>query len=120
MGQNMMQLESVLPTHLESAPKGRKREFDGDIDNTRPLVSYGITTNAKEWHFVQCSLSLATDSNVTYPVFRTSTLPGYIRYEKDCWRDDVKEIFGHVVWLLERMVEQIPHRQKRAKTATLE
>ncbi|KAG0213676.1 hypothetical protein BGX28_003830 [Mortierella sp. GBA30] len=94
VAQSMVQLESIA--------RGRTQRFD-DTEGSIPVVSYGIVTDAEEWHFVKCKL----DSADSMPVFHTSKVPVRVNYDADGWRSDVRKIFERIVWLMEEMVKQI-------------
>ncbi|CAO3568605.1 unnamed protein product [Mortierella alpina] len=83
---------------LEEISRARARQING---HTAPLTCFGIVTNAHEWHFVECKLDLTKD---LIPKFYTSKLSVVVNYASKERTMNTESIFGHIVWLLEKMV----------------
>ncbi|KAG0250491.1 hypothetical protein BG011_008312 [Mortierella polycephala] len=90
VAQNMVQLEEI------SRERGRKQGIDD-------LASYGIVTDAQEWHFVECKLDLTT---VSTPKVRTSKVPMIVNFSSKEWKKETESIFGHIIRLLDQMIER--------------
>ncbi|KAF9345610.1 hypothetical protein BGX26_002943 [Mortierella sp. AD094] len=105
--QNVAQLEASLTD--------KKRKVDDNVDETIQLVSYGIVTNSHEWYFVECTMHRTSESVLWQPSFRTSRVPAYVDFELDNWKEQAKIVFGYIIWLVERMLDQIPNRLKRPR-----
>ncbi|KAF9091473.1 hypothetical protein BGX23_005133 [Mortierella sp. AD031] len=73
-----------------------------------------------EWYFQQCILDKQEKIGYNFPTIRSSQAPTMLKFttDKDNWRVAAKTIFGHVVWQLEKMVEDITNQNKRRKTET--
>lgn len=107
---------------LDSISSNRKRKFEGDTDETNspaPVELYGIVTDAEMWTFLQCTINTLQKSDYNDPVFHSSAACTRINYfaDSDKWEADVKTIFEHVIWQLQRMVDDSP-KNKRLKTET--
>ncbi|KAF9946560.1 hypothetical protein BGZ72_000229 [Mortierella alpina] len=98
--QNAMQLDAALTT------------FDAqDMRcNSRPLVSYGIVTDAKTWEFVECRMESmeATATIQGPPIIRRAELPVIVDYDDENWAENMQEVFEHILWFVEMMSQDIP------------
>ncbi|KAF9946559.1 hypothetical protein BGZ72_000228 [Mortierella alpina] len=106
--QNMVQLDTIS--------SGRKRKFE-DMDDATPVTTFGIVTNAMRWSFQQCTVDTLQKSGFNDPTFYFADAPTIVDYihVTDKWEADVGKIFGHVVWQLQRMVDETSHKTKRSK-----
>ncbi|KAF8967581.1 hypothetical protein BGZ46_000131 [Entomortierella lignicola] len=115
VAQNLVQLEASLTI------RKRKLEEDDDEvyeDKSVPLKSYGIVTDAVCWYFLECSIDPSADapaSDLNRAKFRISKLDEIINYRKDRWREDAEAVLGQIVWLMRKMVSEIPKRELRHK-----
>ncbi|KAF9344265.1 hypothetical protein BGX26_004589, partial [Mortierella sp. AD094] len=110
VAQNLVQLESSLTI------RKRKREEDDDVDEDKsiPLKAYGIVSDAVHWYFLECSIDQSGDVPASDPnraKFRISKLDEIINYRKDRWREDAGAVLGQIVWLMRKMVSEIPKRE---------
>ncbi|KAF9171557.1 hypothetical protein BGX21_000974 [Mortierella sp. AD011] len=103
VAQNMVQLDTIS--------SGRKRKFEDETEDTTPVVSYGIATDSRKWLFVQCKVDTLHTSEYNDPIFHTFKIPGISDFSSDSWKNDTKDIFGHIVWLLSKMVEEKPNKK---------
>ncbi|KAG0197401.1 hypothetical protein BGX28_009109, partial [Mortierella sp. GBA30] len=105
LAQNMVRLEAIS--------RGRKRKLEVEENSIRPVVSYGLVTDAQEWHFVECTLP-PTTRLLTRPSFCHSKMSKRIQYHrtKEEWQSDVRNIFGRVVWVVDEMMKNVPKRRK--------
>ncbi|KAF9343793.1 hypothetical protein BGX26_005195 [Mortierella sp. AD094] len=106
--QNLMQLDATL---TNAGAQGHWRK------ESTPMVSYGIITDAKEWHFIECTLEPAdtfTIINEQPPIIRRSQLPVTVNYVSDRWKDDALTVFEYIVWLVGKM-SPTTQSQKRPK-----
>ncbi|KAF8929941.1 hypothetical protein BGZ47_000800, partial [Haplosporangium gracile] len=103
---------------LDVISSSRKRKFEddaddtGDMDSTAPAKSYGIVTNAEMWVFLQCTIDTLDNTGYNDPVFQLSDSSKSVCYfseankgEADKWEARVKMTFEHLVWQLQRMVD---------------
>ncbi|KAF9537324.1 hypothetical protein EC957_008471 [Mortierella hygrophila] len=101
----------------------RKRKFEDDTDDkddtggTAPAKSYGIVTNAEAWVFLQCTIDSLHYSGYNDPVFHRSDPSTTVNYfsETEKWEAAVKMTFEHIVWQLQRMVNDLSPKNKRFK-----
>ncbi|KAG0197400.1 hypothetical protein BGX28_009108 [Mortierella sp. GBA30] len=115
--QNIVQMESAIT------------DPDPFIKLSRPdsatLTCYGIVTNSICWRFSECVIDTERDPNHMCPKFRSSTASTTILYDGSQWKEQAKEIFGNIVWLLELIMKQPiatsppPNLQKRVKSVDL-
>jgi hypothetical protein len=131
IARNKVQLDVV------SSNRKRKSEYDtdnmdvtddaedtGDTDsaddtgNTAPTKSYWIVTNAETWVFLQCAIDNLHDTGYNDPVSHRSNPSAIVNYfsQEDKWKADVRMIFEHLVWQLQRMVDDISPKNKRFKS----
>ncbi|KAF9191507.1 hypothetical protein BGZ51_007221 [Haplosporangium sp. Z 767] len=113
LAQNMVQLESSLTIRKRKWWNGddRKREEDGSI----PMKAYGIVTNASVWYFVECSIGYVSSADPDCAKFRIANLSSNVNYNVSTWRKDVAEVLGQIVWLIRKMVSEIPKRELKHK-----
>ncbi|KAG0015174.1 hypothetical protein BGZ80_010005 [Entomortierella chlamydospora] len=115
VAQNIVQLESSLTIRKRKLEEGGD---DVDEDKSIPMKSYGIVTNAVYWYFLECTIDPSSDvpaSDPNRPRFRISQLDEIINYRKDRWREDAEAVLGQIVWLLRKMISEIPNRELRHK-----
>ncbi|KAF9272818.1 hypothetical protein BGZ74_005060, partial [Mortierella antarctica] len=81
--QNAMQLDAALTT----------RDTRYSRNKPKPLISYGIITDARRWAFLECRLEPmeATDIIQGPPIIRKAKLPVTVDYDKENYADDVEE-----------------------------
>ncbi|KAF9151198.1 hypothetical protein BGX20_005480, partial [Mortierella sp. AD010] len=114
VAQNLVQLESSLTV------RKRKRcdEEEEEEDQSIPQKAYGIVTDAVNWYFLECSIDQSENTASTDPnraKFRISKLDEIINYRKDKWQDEAAAVLGQIVWLMRKMVSEIPKRELRHK-----
>ncbi|KAG0010902.1 hypothetical protein BGZ81_002492, partial [Podila clonocystis] len=93
--QNVIQLDAALTGCDQRGPRSQ----------SRPLVSYGIVTDAIKWEFVQCQLAPMNAAG-TYqppPVIRRSRPLVEVDYEAADWGEKVQKVFEHILWLVGEM-----------------
>ncbi|KAF7730081.1 hypothetical protein EC973_003027 [Apophysomyces ossiformis] len=110
VAQNVVQLESAL---TQRKRKRTRDDDDGGENETCPVKTYGIVTESKEWIFIECTMD--EDESVSY---RLSRLPGIIDYTVEGWEFRATDIFRKLVWLITRMKNEIPARNKYDKKAS--
>ncbi|KAG0060335.1 hypothetical protein BGZ89_012359 [Linnemannia elongata] len=112
VARNIVQLDTI------SSNRKRKRNNDDDVDDTAPVVSYGIATNSRDWFLQQCSIDKLQEIGYNFPTIQSSRIPTSLNLasEEEKWKADAKEIFRHVVSHLHKMVSDIPDQHKRLKT----
>ncbi|KAF9922253.1 hypothetical protein FBU30_007673 [Linnemannia zychae] len=106
VAQNIVQLESAL------ADKKRKREvhdLDGSEEPLKERKTYGFVTDGMGWIFVECTMG--QDNKLSY---RTSELPEKLNYMMD-WKDQARSIFRKLVWLWERIQNEISIENKYSR-----
>ncbi|KAF9323777.1 hypothetical protein BG006_001162 [Podila minutissima] len=108
--QNMVQLDTIS--------SGRKRKFEDDSNDTVPVVSYGIVSDATSWSFLECNTDMLHESGYNDPtfIFTQSTTILQFSDNADDWETRAKKIFGHIIWQLQKMVDDLPTKNKRPKT----
>lgn len=110
LSQNMVQLDTIS--------SGRKRKFEDDSDDTAPVLSYGIVSDATHWSFLECKTDVLHKSGYNDPTFVFSRSPTTLQFSNnsDDWEASAKNIFGDIVWQLQRVVDDLPSKSKRLKT----
>ncbi|KAI7817536.1 hypothetical protein BC939DRAFT_327529 [Gamsiella multidivaricata] len=112
VAQNLVQLELSLTI------RKRKRCGDEEEDRCIPLKAYGIVTDARDWYFLECCISQSDDKSSTdsrCPRFRISKLDDVVNYQKSTWKEDAAAVLGRIVWLMRKMVDEIPKRELRLR-----
>ncbi|KAF9992477.1 hypothetical protein BGZ80_004047 [Entomortierella chlamydospora] len=116
VAQNLVQLESSLTV------RKRKRcdddEEEEEEDKSVPLKAYGIVTDAVNWYFVECRIDRTENVASADPdraKFRISKVEETINYRRDTWRKEATVVLSHIVWLMRKMVSEIPKRELRHK-----
>lgn len=115
VARNVVQLDTI------SSNRKRKRNDDDNndaVEDTAPVVSYGIATNSRDWLLQQCSIDKLQEIGYNFPTIQSSKIPTSLNLasgEKKR-KADAKEIFRHVVSHLQKMVNDIPEQRKRYKT----
>ncbi|KAF9323778.1 hypothetical protein BG006_001163, partial [Podila minutissima] len=102
--QNAMQLDAALTT----------RDTRHSHKESRPLISYGIITDAKKWEFIECHMvpQEATAISQGPPIIRRTTLPVTVDYDKENWADDAQEVFEHILWFVGLMSQGLPSTKR--------
>ncbi|KAG0011590.1 hypothetical protein BGZ81_002100 [Podila clonocystis] len=102
--QNAMQLDAVLTT----------RDTRCSRNEPKPLISYGIITDAKRWEFLECRLEPmeATDIIQGPPIIRKTALPVIVNYDKENWADDAQKVFEYILWFAELMSQGLPSTKR--------
>lgn len=95
--QNVAQLEATLTMRMEHDCRRNGKSMD--------LLSHGIVTDANRWEFIECRMVAANAKCINQQlVVRRSSLEITIDYSDDRnWKDQVKTVFEHVVWLFSKM-----------------
>lgn len=103
---------------LDAISSGRRRKFEDDSDDTAPVLSYGIVSDATHWSFLECKTDVIHKSGYNDPTFVFTRSPTTLQFSNnsDDWEASAKKIFGHIVWQLQRMVDDLPPKSKRLKT----
>ncbi|KAF9348102.1 hypothetical protein BGX34_002669 [Mortierella sp. NVP85] len=109
LAQNVAQLDSTLVSN--------EHTIFSIYSHSPALASYGIVTTAKEWCLLEFTIDHPHQSLPIRPSIRCSKLPVAFNYDLDSWRDDAEKIFGHLLWFMQKVVGQIPNRQKRFKAS---
>ena len=86
-----------------------------------PVISYGIVTNSTNWSFLECKTDVLHDSGYNDPTFFLTASPTVLRFSNEShnWIGNGTKIFGHIIYQLQRMVDDIPNHSKRRKLAAL-
>ncbi|OAQ22668.1 hypothetical protein K457DRAFT_25817 [Linnemannia elongata AG-77] len=113
---------------LDVISSNRKRKFEDDADDTDdtddtvpaksvPTKSYGIVTDAEMWVFLQCAVDASDNTGYNDPVFHRYDSTASVNYfsQGDKWKADVQMTFEHLVWQLQRMVDDLSPKNKRFK-----
>ena len=102
--QNAMQLDAALTT----------RDTRYSYNKLKPLISYGIITDAERWEFLECRLEPmeATDIIQGPPIIRKAKLPVIVKYDKENWADDAQEVFEYILWVVELMSQGLPSTKR--------
>ncbi|KAF9899929.1 hypothetical protein EC991_008132 [Linnemannia zychae] len=109
LAQNLVQLESVLTKRKRERGSDNNRDEEQEENNPVPMKAYGIVTDATSWIFVECSIDPSRGSpSGDYPKFRISGLNDIINYQKSTWRVQAECVLGHIVWLIRKMLSEIP------------
>ncbi|KAG0028113.1 hypothetical protein BGZ82_008617, partial [Podila clonocystis] len=95
--QNIAQLEATLTSRMDHDCRCNGKSMD--------LFSYGIVTDANRWEFIECRMDAASINGLNRGiVVRKTKLEITIDYNDDeRWKDQVKVVFEHVVWMFEKM-----------------
>ncbi|KAF9343426.1 hypothetical protein BGX26_005732 [Mortierella sp. AD094] len=116
VAQNLVQLESSLT-------RCGGDEEEEEEDKSVPLKAYGIVTDAVNW-YMECRINQSENVASTDPNrarFRISKLDEIINYRKDKSQEDTTAVLGQIVWLMKKMVSEIPKcelRHKRPKSSS--
>ncbi|KAG0258557.1 hypothetical protein BG011_003224 [Mortierella polycephala] len=113
VAQNIVQLESLLTTR--KCKRSDDDDEEGEENGPVPMKAYGIVTNASVWYFVECSIGDVSSDDPNRPKFRISELSEIVNYRKNTWREDATAVLGQIVWLMRKVVSEIPKRELRRK-----
>jgi len=102
--QNVIQLDAVLTT----------RDTRSSRNEPKPLISYGIITDARRWEFLECRLEPmeATDIIQGPPIIRRTELPVIVNYDKDDWDVEAQKVFEYILWFVELMSQGLPSTKR--------
>ncbi|GJJ67709.1 hypothetical protein EMPS_00055 [Entomortierella parvispora] len=125
VSRNMVQLDTITSGRKwklqdandqhGSALTGQKRKFQDDSrdgDNASPVFSYGIVTDATTWTFLECKTDVLHESGYNDPTFSLSTSPVLLHFSNEFgdWATKATQVFGHIVYQLQRLVDDGPNR----------
>lgn len=104
--QNMVELDTIS--------SGQKRKFEDDSDDMGPVVSYGIVSDTTHWSFLECKTDVLHKSGYNDLTFVFTTSPTILQFSNnsDNWEASAKKIFGHIIWQLQKMVNDLPPKNK--------
>ncbi|KAG0199074.1 hypothetical protein BGX28_007600 [Mortierella sp. GBA30] len=88
------------------AQNGAQLEASNVMPTTSTVVSYGIVTDAKEWHFLRCTMK----ANTPIPDIQCSKLQTMIDYTEKDWDVKAKIVFSNIVWLFQLMALEVDKR----------
>ncbi|RPB24230.1 hypothetical protein L211DRAFT_867989 [Terfezia boudieri ATCC MYA-4762] len=109
LAQNAVQIESAL---WESRKRKRPTcDLDGTDNDEVPNYCFGIVTNAKEWHFLKCTI---VNGTTEFMVSRSYT----VSYGKESTKNDVEVLAEIIKWLLMEAQSSTTDGRKKAKVVT--
>ncbi|KAF9084027.1 hypothetical protein BGX27_003933, partial [Mortierella sp. AM989] len=91
---------------------------DDEEDKSVQQKAFGIVTDAVNWYFLECCIDQSENAASTDPKcaeFGISKLDKIINYRKDKWQEEATAVLGQIVWLMRKMVLEIPKRELRHK-----
>lgn len=102
--QNVMQLDAALTS----------RDSRYSRNEPKPLICYGIITDAKRWEFLECCLEPMEANDIIQgpPIIRRTALPVIVNYDKDNWADDAQKVFEYILWFVELMSQGLPSTKR--------
>lgn len=64
---------------------------------------------------MECDIGDVSSADPNRAKFRISKLAEIVNYGKSTWREDATAVLGQIVWLMRKIVSEIPKRELRRK-----